>query len=85
MGIFSFLKKTKYADGAVLLTVEGMHCGHCSARVESALSAVPGVKKVTVHLEEKIAEVIETSKGAADREAMKAAVNALGFTVVDVK
>ena len=85
MGLFSFLKKTKYADGAVLITVEGMHCGHCSARVENALSAVPGVKKVTVHLEEKIAEVIETSKGAADRDAMKAAIEALGFTVVGIK
>ncbi len=79
MGLFT----RKKAD--VTLIVEGMHCGHCSARVIAALSAIPGVKKVTVNLDKKIAEVTETAKGAADREAMRAAVDGLGFKVVDIK
>lgn len=79
MGLFT----RKKAD--VTLTVEGMHCGHCSARVIAALSAVPGVKKATVNLDKKIAEITETSKGAADREAMRSAVDGLGFKVIDIK
>lgn len=80
MGLFS--KKPK-AD--VVLTVEGMHCGHCSARVQSALEGVAGVKSVTVQLEKKAALVTESAKGAADKAAMKAAVEALGFSVTDIK
>ncbi len=79
MGLFT----RKKAD--VTLTIEGMHCGHCSARVIAALSAVPGVKKVTVNLDKKIAEVTETAKDAANRDAMKTAVDGLGFKVVDIK
>ncbi len=77
-----FFKKPK-AD--VTLTVEGMHCGHCSARVEGALREVAGVKSVTVQLDKKAAFVTETEKGAADRSAMKAAVEALGFAVTEIK
>ena len=78
MGLFDLFKK-KASDDAIVLNIEGMHCGHCSARVESALSAIPGVKKVTVNLEKGTAEVIEAVKGTVDVEAMKAAVSALGF------
>lgn len=85
MGLFSFKKKNKYAEGALLMTIEGMHCAHCSSRVANALSNISGVKKVNVYLEEKIAEIIEESKGSADVEAMRSAVEELGFTVVDVK
>lgn len=77
-----FFKKPK-AD--VTLTVEGMHCGHCSARVQGALLGVSGVKSVTVQLDKKAALVTETAKGAADKSAMKAAVEALGFTVTAIK
>ncbi len=78
MGLFNFSKKSASKD-AIVLKIEGMHCGHCSARVEAALSAIPGVKKVKVNLEKGTAEVIESVKGSIDVEAMKAAVNELGF------
>ena len=39
------------------LKIEGMMCGHCRARVEKALKAVPGVQAVEVSLEAKTAEV----------------------------
>ena len=35
--------------------VEGMHCNHCKAAVEKALSAVPGILKCEVDLKKKIA------------------------------
>ena len=78
MGLFDIFKK-KASEDAITLHIEGMHCGHCSARVENALSAIPGVKKVTVNLEKGTAEVVEAVKGTVDVEAMKATVNALGF------
>ncbi|MDR2612317.1 MAG: cation transporter [Deltaproteobacteria bacterium] len=34
----------------IKLKVDGMTCGHCSARVEKALSEVPGVDKAEVDL-----------------------------------
>ena len=32
--------------------IEGMSCDHCVARVEKALSEVPGVKKAKVNFKE---------------------------------
>ena len=39
------------------IRIEGMACGHCSARVEKALAALDGVSEVKVSLEEKCADV----------------------------
>lgn len=40
-----------------VLTVNGMHCTHCSGSVQKALSAVAGVTKAAVDLESKKATV----------------------------
>ena len=37
--------------------IEGMSCDHCVARVEKALSEVPGVKKAKVNLKKANAKV----------------------------
>jgi heavy metal translocating P-type ATPase len=42
---------TKGTAMVVNLKVDGMSCGHCSARVEKVLSEIPGVEKATVNLE----------------------------------
>lgn len=60
---------------SVVLNVEGMMCEHCSARVEKALSAVPGVTKVKVDLAAKTATVF----GSAEKEALVAAVTDAGY------
>jgi Cu+-exporting ATPase len=39
------------------LTIQGMSCSHCSATVEQALRALPGVSDVTVSLDEGRAEI----------------------------
>lgn len=47
------------------LTIKGMMCSHCQARVERALKAVPGVTAVTVDLAAGTAEVEGTAAAAA--------------------
>ena len=59
------------------LKIEGMMCGHCRARVEKALKAVPGVQAVEVSLEDKTAEVT----GSASEEELKRAVEEAGYQV----
>lgn len=60
----------------VVLTVEGMMCEHCKARVEKALAAVKGVQKVEVDLAAKTATVF----GAAETCDLIAAVTDAGYT-----
>ena len=67
-----FVKEQK-----TVLKVEGMMCEHCAARVEKALSAVAGVKKVKVDLAAKTATVT----GNAGIETLKAAVTEAGYEV----
>ena len=66
-----------------VLTVEGMMCGHCKARVEQVLSAVDGVEKAEVDLEKKTATV--TLSHDVDCGTLKKAVTDAGYKVVDCK
>lgn len=59
------------------LKIEGMKCQKCSARVNEALSAVPGVKSVDVDLEKGKAKV--EYDGAVEDEALCMAVIDAGF------
>ena len=63
------------------ISIEGMMCGHCQARVEKALKEVAGVTEVTVSLENKNAVVT----GEASADALKQAVVDAGYEVTDVK
>ena len=63
----------------VTLTVEGMMCGHCAARVESALLAVAGAKKVEIDLAAKTATVTATPD--TEEAALRDAVVAAGYRV----
>ena len=62
-----------YPDGAIVLTVEGMHCGSCKAKVVRALAKVDGVEWAQVEYESgevafmgdaKIEEVVEAIREA---------------------
>ena len=59
---------------SIVLTVDGMSCGHCSARVHEALVAVPGVESADVDLEAGRATVT----GTAHTDALVAAVESSG-------
>lgn len=67
-------------DRKIVLTVDGMTCGHCTARVEKALKELPGVTDAKADLDSKKVTV-ETDGGVA-LEAMKAAVEEAGYQVV---
>jgi len=60
--------------------VEGMTCGHCVAAVTAELTAVEGVSDVTVVLEG--GAVTVTSDAPLDVEALAAAVEEAGYTLV---
>ncbi|MFO1201080.1 MAG: heavy metal translocating P-type ATPase [Tabrizicola sp.] len=57
------------------LTIEGMTCASCVARVERALKAVPGVSLANVNLATESARV----EGLADEAALIQAVKAVGY------
>jgi len=69
--------------GAVLLDVEGMKCGGCSAAVKRILEQQPGVRAASVNLLTNIAAVEVDGEAGDDRsavaEAAAAAVTAKGF------
>ena len=62
------------------LTVEGMHCQKCVARITEALKQIDGVKKVNIDLEKKSVNVI--SKVEIDKDVLAEAIEKLGFSVV---
>ncbi|MDE6607875.1 MAG: heavy-metal-associated domain-containing protein [Lachnospiraceae bacterium] len=66
----------------VEMKVEGMSCGHCSARVEEALNAIEGVK-AEVDLKKKTAYV--TLESEVSEDVLKKAVEDAGYTVTEVK
>ncbi len=63
------------------ISIEGMSCGHCVARVEKALKGVKGVTGVEVSLAGKSANV--TGEGVDD-EALRAAVEGAGYEVTGI-
>jgi Cu+-exporting ATPase len=65
-----------------VLVIEGMSCGHCSARVEKALNAIEGVN-AKVDLESKKA-VVELSSDLSDEELRKTVEDA-GYEVTGIE
>lgn len=63
------------------MMIEGMSCGHCSARVEKALNAIEGVS-AKVDLENKCADITVT--GAVSDETLTKAVVDAGYEVLSV-
>ena len=61
------------------ISIEGMMCEHCAARVRKALENVEGVSSAVVSLEEKKATVLYEG---SDTSALSAAVEAAGYKVV---
>ena len=59
--------------------IEGMHCSHCAANVEKAISSVDGVESCSVSLSEKSATV----SGHADDAAVREAVESIGYAITN--
>ena len=60
-----------------VITVEGMMCQHCAARVKDVLMAVDGVKGVKIDLDAKTATLTVTD--AFDPTAARTAITAAGY------
>lgn len=65
-----------------IMVIEGMSCGHCSARVEKALNAIDGVRAV-VDLEKKEADV--SLEKPVEDGVLKAAVEEAGYEVTQIR
>lgn len=63
----------------VTLTIGGMHCPACSARVVKALNAIPGVQKAEVSLETRQAMVTYVP-GELAPELLQRAITEAGYT-----
>ncbi len=63
------------------LLIKGMSCPHCSARVEKVLNAIDGVE-AKVDLDSNSAQ-LKLAHEVSD-EAIKSAVDAIGYEVVEV-
>ena len=66
------------AEDTIELTVEGMTCASCVARIEKALKAVPGVTGANVNLATERASV-HVTKGIATAAALEEAVRVAGY------
>ena len=62
------------------LSIRGMTCGNCARSVESKLSAMPGVTKVTVELD-KASATVEYDINVVKPEVITNAVRQLGYDV----
>lgn len=74
------LEEEETMDQEVLLIVDGMTCGHCTARVEKALNAIPGVRDAHADLETK--RVTAVTDGKTDLDTMKKAIEDEGYQVI---
>lgn len=65
------------------IRIEGMSCGHCTARVTKALEALAGITAVAVDLEAGTA-VIEADDSVTD-EILKEAIDDAGYDVLGIE
>lgn len=64
------------------ISIDGMMCDHCKARVEKVLNSIDGIEDVKVSLENKNA-IIKTNK-EIDNSIIVEAIEDIGFTVKGV-
>ncbi|MDR0477397.1 MAG: heavy-metal-associated domain-containing protein [Desulfobulbaceae bacterium] len=62
-------------------SIQGMSCQHCVASVAKALQTIPGVSEVSVDLSKGEANYA----GDVNPAVVKEAINAIGFTALEVK
>ena len=68
-----------YREGAIVLTVKGMHCSNCEGTIMTALSKTGGVE--WARAENELGQVAYT--GSANRTAVEEAIRGAGFEVVE--
>lgn len=67
----------------VIADVEGMTCQHCVKAVTAEVEGIPGVTEVSIALEsEGISHVTVTADAEISSEALQAAIEESGYTMV---
>lgn len=62
--------------------IDDMHCGNCARRISNALEQISGVDSLDFDLE-KHSFTVKYDANKASRDAIRTAINALGYTPVD--
>ena len=70
-----------HAEQIRRFTVKGMNCSHCAKNAENAIRKVEGIESVSVDLASETATIVGT---AADEDII-AAVEAIGFQILDLR
>ncbi|WP_020179898.1 heavy metal translocating P-type ATPase [Methylopila sp. M107] len=70
------------AASALKLRIEGMDCGSCAAKIETAMRRLPGVAEVEVSVAASSMS-ITVDEDRTTREAIRAKVDSLGFKAID--
>ena len=66
------------------MKIDGMMCGMCEAHVCDAIrKAIPEAKKVSASRNKKEASFL--TEGSVDKESLKAAIDATGYTCLDIE
>lgn len=66
-----------------VITIEGMMCEHCKAKVEKALLELKDVSKVKVNLEDKTATIY--SKSSINESDITTAIAKLDYKVTNIR
>lgn len=78
----NLIKENREMGVTIEVVIDGMSCGHCSARVEKALNAIDGIS-ARVDLDNKTA-YIENGNTVKDEEIIRAVKDA-GYEVIGIK
>lgn len=78
----NLIKENREMGVTIEVVIDGMSCGHCSARVEKALNAIDGIS-ARVDLDNKTA-YIENGNTVKDEEIIRA-VKEAGYEVIGIK
>lgn len=65
------------------LKVAGMTCGHCEAKVQQAVSQLPGVKKVTASRTNGTVTIEPEKSAALNLQTVKETIESLGYQVTE--
>lgn len=66
----------------VVLPVKGMHCAACVSKIESVVSAVPGVRNVSVDLPSRTVAVSWQERPGLDTKVIRRAIEKAGYDVL---
>ncbi|MCI0404896.1 MAG: heavy-metal-associated domain-containing protein [candidate division Zixibacteria bacterium] len=71
------------AKDKIELKVTGMTCGHCEAKIEEAVSKLPGVKKVAASRTRQTVTIEPDESDSLNLQTVKETIESLGYQVTE--